>query len=121
MILINLTEILFLGFLTGNPTVDLKTQDLVVVEGEKLRIDAPFRAVPTPSISWHKDGKEIKVSDRTSMKSDYTSALLEVANAVHADAGVYTITLENKLGSTTGSVNVKVIGNVSFYLSKATN
>lgn len=86
-----------------------------------MRIDAPFRAVPSPTISWHKDGKEIKVGDRTTMKSDYTSALLEVTNAVHADAGVYTITLENKLGSTTGSVNVKVIGNLSFYLSRLTN
>lgn len=55
------------------------------------------------------------------MKNDYTSSLLEVTNAVHADAGVYTITLENKLGSTTGSVNVKVIGNVSFSIITHSN
>uniref|UniRef100_A0A8C3S4V6 Titin n=1 Tax=Chelydra serpentina TaxID=8475 RepID=A0A8C3S4V6_CHESE len=84
---------------------------IVVIEGEKLSIPVPFRAVPSPTITWHKGGKEVKAGDRTTMKSDYTSALLEVTNSVHADAGVYTITLENKLGSTTGSVNVKVIGN----------
>uniref|UniRef100_A0A8C0EK92 Titin n=1 Tax=Bubo bubo TaxID=30461 RepID=A0A8C0EK92_BUBBB len=96
---------------TGNPTIDLKTRDIVVVKGQKLRIPIPFRAVPSPTITWHKDGKELKAGDRTTMKSDYTSALLEVIDSVHADAGVYTITLENKLASTTGSVNVKVIGN----------
>uniref|UniRef100_A0A8C3KHS4 Titin n=1 Tax=Calidris pygmaea TaxID=425635 RepID=A0A8C3KHS4_9CHAR len=79
--------------------------------GQKLSIPVPFRAVPSPTITWHKDGKELKAGDRTTMKSDYTSALLEVIDSVHADAGVYTITLENKLASTTGSVNVKVIGN----------
>lgn len=96
---------------TGNPTIDLKTRDIVVVKGQKLSISVPFRAVPSPTITWHKDGKELKAGDRTTMKSDYTSALLEVIDSVHADAGVYTITLENKLASTTGSVNVKVIGN----------
>lgn len=47
------------------------------------------------------------------MKSDHISAQLEVPKSVHADAGVYTITLENKLGSATASINVKVIGNHS--------
>lgn len=82
-----------------------------MVEGEKLTIPVPFRSVPAPTINWHKDGKEIKIADRVSAKSDYTSATLDVSNVVRGDAGVYTITLENKIGSTTGSINVKVIGN----------
>lgn len=101
----------FLDFLIGNPTIDLKTQDIIVVEGEKLTIPVPFKSVPAPTINWHKDGKELKIADRVSAKSDYISATLDVSNVVHADAGVYTITLENKIGSTTGSINVKVIGN----------
>lgn len=47
------------------------------------------------------------------MKNDHISAHLEVPKSVHADAGIYTITLENKLGSATASINVKVIGNHS--------
>jgi hypothetical protein len=66
-----------------------------------------------PTVSWHKDGKEVKASDRLTMKNDHISAHLEVPKSVHADAGVYTITLENKLGSATASINVKVIGNSS--------
>lgn len=97
----------------GKPTIDLETHDIVVIEGEKLSIPVPFRAVPVPTVSWHKDGKEVKASDRLTMKSDHISAHLEVPKSVHADAGVYTITLENKLGSATASINVKVIGNNS--------
>lgn len=104
----------FFGFyLTGKPTIDLETHDIIVIEGEKLSIPVPFRAVPVPTASWHKDGKEVKASDRLTMKSDHISAHLEVLKSVHADAGVYTITLENKLGSATASINVKVIGNHS--------
>lgn len=38
--------------------------DLVVVETEKLHIPVPFRAVPSPRITWHKDGKELKADER---------------------------------------------------------
>lgn len=100
-------------WITGKPTIDLETHDIVVIEGEKLSIPVPFRAVPVPTVSWHKDGKEVKASDRLTMKNDHVSAHLEVPKSVRADAGVYTITLENKLGSATASVNVKVIGNHS--------
>lgn len=48
----------------GNPTLDFQTLDLVVVETEKLHIPVPFRAVPSPRITWHKDGKELKADER---------------------------------------------------------
>lgn len=48
----------------GNPTLDFQTLDLVVVETERLHIPVPFRAVPSPRITWHKDGKELKADER---------------------------------------------------------
>uniref|UniRef100_A0A4W3JJX7 Titin n=1 Tax=Callorhinchus milii TaxID=7868 RepID=A0A4W3JJX7_CALMI len=96
--------------LTGNPSIEVKSQDVIVVEGERLNVPLPFRAVPAPTVSWHKNGRELKADDRITLKSDYISACLEIARSVHADAGVYTLTLENKLGSTIGTINVKVIG-----------
>lgn len=56
----------------GNPTLDFQTLDLVVVETEKLHIPVPFRAVPSPRITWHKDGKELKADDRLSFRSDFS-------------------------------------------------
>lgn len=56
----------------GNPTLDFQTLDLVVVETEKLHIPVPFRAVPSPRITWHKDGKELKADDRLSFRSVFS-------------------------------------------------
>lgn len=43
--------------------------DLIVVETEKLHIPVPFRAVPSPRITWHKDGKELKADNRLGFRS----------------------------------------------------
>lgn len=53
----------------GNPTLDFQTLDLVVVETEKLHIPVPFRAVPSPRVTWHKDGKELKADERLGFRS----------------------------------------------------
>lgn len=55
---------------SGNPTLDFQTLDLVVVETEKLHIPVPFRAVPSPKITWHKDGKELKADERVGFRSE---------------------------------------------------
>lgn len=43
-------------------------------------------------------------------RKEYTSCHLEVDSSLHADAGQYKITLENKLGAASATINVKVIG-----------
>lgn len=53
----------------GSPTLEFQTLDLVVVETEKLHIPIPFRAVPSPRITWHKDGKELKADERLNFRS----------------------------------------------------
>lgn len=96
--------------LAGSPTLDFQTKDLVVVEGEKMHLPIPFRAVPSPKITWHKDGNELKADDRTFFRTEYTSCHLEIPSCLHADAGQYKVTLENSNGSASGTINVKVIG-----------
>lgn len=43
-------------------------------------------------------------------RKEYTSCHLEVDSSLHADAGQYKVTLENKLGAASATINVKVIG-----------
>lgn len=43
-------------------------------------------------------------------RKEYTSCHLEVDSSIHADAGQYKVTLENKLGAASATINVKVIG-----------
>ena len=67
-VIIEFTQVVFL--FPGNPTLEFQTLDLVVVETEKLHIPVPFRAVPSPRITWHKDGKELKADERLGFRSE---------------------------------------------------
>uniref|UniRef100_A0AAR2L666 Ig-like domain-containing protein n=1 Tax=Pygocentrus nattereri TaxID=42514 RepID=A0AAR2L666_PYGNA len=92
------------------PTISLQTQDVVIVEGEKMHLKVPYRAIPKPSMIWKKDETELKTGDRLTLTCELNNVHLELLKCKHEDAGVYTVTLENSLGSATGTVNVKVIG-----------
>uniref|UniRef100_A0A3P9BEB5 Titin n=1 Tax=Maylandia zebra TaxID=106582 RepID=A0A3P9BEB5_9CICH len=94
----------------GAPTMDLEAKDVIVVEGEKLHLNIPYRAIPTPKMVWQKDTVECKAGDRLSLTVEMNSAHLELLKCSRGDAGAYAITLENSLGTATGTVNVKVIG-----------
>lgn len=82
----------------------------MIVEGEKWHLPIPFRAVPKPKITWHKDGKELKDDERMSFRQEYLSCHLEIESCLHADSGQYKVTLENSLGASSGTINVKVVG-----------
>lgn len=87
-----------------------------MIEGEKLHLKVPYKAIPTPTMVWQKDTLECKVDDRLSMTLEMNNAHLELLRCTHADAGTYTIVLTNALGTVTGTVNVKVIGRMLFIL-----
>lgn len=46
-------------------------------------------------------------------RKEYISCHLEIDSSLHADAGQYKVTLENKLGAASATINVKVIGTQS--------
>lgn len=94
--------------------MELEEKDVVVIEGEKMHLNIPYRAIPTPKMVWQKDTAECKADDRLSMTVEMNSAHLELLRCTRADAGAYAITLENSLGTVTGTVNVRVIGRFSF-------
>lgn len=96
--------------------MELQVQDLVVVEGEKLHLNVPYRAIPTPKMVWQRDAVECKADERLSMTVEMNSAHLELLKCRRADAGAYAITLENSLGTATGTANVKVIGRTTTVL-----
>lgn len=83
---------------------------MIIVEGEKIHIPIHFKAVPSPKVTWHKDGNEMQADDRTFFRAEYTTCHLEIPSSLHADAGQYKITLENCFGSASGTINIKIIG-----------
>lgn len=93
----------------------MKAQDVVVVEGEKMYLKIPYQAIPKPSMVWKKGEAELKADDRLTMRCELNCIHLELLKCKHEDAGVYTVTLENSLGSATGTINVKVIGKTAVF------
>lgn len=93
--------------------MELESHDVVVIEGEKLHLNIPYRAIPTPKMIWQKDTVECKSNDRLSMRLEMNNTHLELLKCTRADAGTYSITLENILGTATGTARVKVIGRIS--------
>lgn len=81
-----------------------------MIEGEKLHAELPYRAIPTPKMLWNKESVELKADDRLSLTLEMNSCQLDLLRCSRADAGVYSLSLENSLGKASGTVNVSVIG-----------
>lgn len=90
--------------------MEAETQEIVLVEGERMHLKLPYRAIPKPTMVWKKGETELKTDDRITLSCEMKTVHLEMPKCKHDDAGVYTVTLENPLGSVTGTVTVKVIG-----------
>lgn len=87
-----------------------------MIEGEKLHLKVPYKAIPMPKVLWQKDTLECKADDRLSVTLEMNDVNLELLRCTRADAGTYTVVLTNSLGTTTGTVNVKVIGRMLLIL-----
>lgn len=99
--------------------MDMEALDIVVVEGDKLHINIPYNAVPKPEMVWSKiihtdtaSDTKLQNDDRRLMTCELNSVHLEVMKCVHDDAGEYSVTLENAIGTATRIINVKVIGKI---------
>ncbi|KAB0792164.1 hypothetical protein PPYR_14123 [Photinus pyralis] len=76
-------------------------RDAFAHEGQPLVMEVPFTANPVPHVQWTKDGKPLEASERVLLTCDGKKVALHVDNATPADAGVYSVTLTNALGSDT--------------------
>lgn len=94
----------------------MEAQDIVVIEGEKLHLKVPYKAIPTPQMVWQKDTLECKADDRLSVTLEMNDVNLELLRCTRADAGTFTVVLTNSLGTATGTLNVRVIGRMLLLL-----
>ncbi|XP_056878778.1 neuronal cell adhesion molecule a isoform X5 [Takifugu flavidus] len=81
------------------------TSTKMVLRGETLELECIAEGLPTPDISWQKDGGELpsgRVSFQTFQKT------LKISDVVEADAGDYRCTATNRLGSTHHIIKVTV-------------
>ena len=100
------------GFDTAAPEFSTEQihESLTLKEGETVIMELPYSASPAPRVTWDFNGRPLVSSRRVTVDviRNMTSAC--IGHVEMADAGTYTVTLENSFGKSTCSIRVKVFG-----------
>ena len=78
--------------------------------GEKIRIRIPIDGIPSPTVTWVKDGEVLEQSQRIEITESAGVATLFVHDAEKSDSGKYEIRIENPLASDRAEFDVFVQG-----------
>ncbi|XP_061770259.1 neuronal cell adhesion molecule a isoform X7 [Nerophis ophidion] len=89
------------GFLTPLGATSTK----MVLRGETLELECIAEGLPTPDMSWQKDGGELPTSRVSFLNYKKT---LKISDVGEADAGDYTCTATNRLGTVDHVIKVTV-------------
>ncbi|XP_061817411.1 neuronal cell adhesion molecule a isoform X5 [Nerophis lumbriciformis] len=89
------------GFLTPLGATSTK----LVLRGETLELECIAEGLPTPDMSWQKDGGELPTSRVSFLNYKKT---LKISDVGEADAGDYTCTATNRLGTADHIIKVTV-------------
>ncbi|KAL1021027.1 hypothetical protein UPYG_G00007780 [Umbra pygmaea] len=94
-----------------------KASSQTVLQGEEFLLECIAAGIPTPVITWIKDGGDL---DTTNMKVKNYNKLLQIPKASIQDAGEYTCMAQNKIGYVEHTITVRVKA-APFWLEKPTN
>ena len=95
--------------------IDAKNlHDLVVIAGERVKFDLPFQGIPTPEVTWIKDGDEDTPLETSSDKNliitnTEHSTKLAINNVAKKHRGKYTVIIKNASGTDTAKGELKVL------------
>ncbi|CAN8178623.1 unnamed protein product, partial [Coccothraustes coccothraustes] len=83
---------------------------LVVVAGNKLRLDVPISGEPLPTVTWTKDGQEFSAREgRVRLEDRQQLSSFVIESAERADEGRYEIRVTNPAGEDTAAINIRVV------------
>lgn len=83
-------------------------KDTTVEESNPLTLLAPFLGNPIPDVKWEKDGKILQSCNKIHFTCDGYKVGLEILDTNTGDAGLYTCTLTNHLGSAISDCHVGI-------------
>lgn len=91
---------------------------MTVIKKKPLVINCPISGIPTPNITWFKDGQVVEQSDHVTIS--LKGRQLTIRNTTIVDSGQYKCKGESSAGTEEKSFNVKVLGmcNVLNWFSK---
>uniref|UniRef100_A0A8C2TKQ0 Myosin binding protein C3 n=1 Tax=Coturnix japonica TaxID=93934 RepID=A0A8C2TKQ0_COTJA len=83
---------------------------IVVVAGNKLRLDVPISGDPTPTVIWQKVNKVLFESEgRVRVEKHEDHCVFIIEGAEKEDEGVYRVIVKNPVGEDKADITVKVI------------
>ncbi|XP_043277218.1 obscurin isoform X4 [Venturia canescens] len=95
--------------LPRKPSFEKPLEDVHVVVGEPLKLEAQVVAFPSPELQWFKDGLPIRPSKEIEFINEPNGLMgLSIDEARASDSGTYALVASNKHGEITGTANVEV-------------
>lgn len=83
---------------------------ILVVAGNKLRLDVPITGDPAPTVVWTKSEKVLTETDgRVHVETTKGHCVFTIECAERQDEGVYSVVVRNAAGEDTADINVKVV------------
>ncbi|XP_038663237.1 myosin-binding protein C, cardiac-type-like isoform X1 [Scyliorhinus canicula] len=83
---------------------------IIVVAGNKLRLDVPISGDPVPTVVWSKADKVITEMDgRVHVENHPEHCVFIMEGAVRSDQGVYTVLVQNPAGEDRANITVRVV------------
>uniref|UniRef100_A0A8C4I443 Myosin binding protein C3 n=1 Tax=Dicentrarchus labrax TaxID=13489 RepID=A0A8C4I443_DICLA len=79
---------------------------IVVVAGNKLRLDVPITGDPAPTVVWTKGEKG---DGRVHVETSKGHCVFTIEGADRQDEGIYSVVVRNPAGEDTADINVKVV------------
>uniref|UniRef100_A0A3Q4HDV3 Titin n=1 Tax=Neolamprologus brichardi TaxID=32507 RepID=A0A3Q4HDV3_NEOBR len=92
------------------PTFDVSNEmrkTLIVKDGSSFTMKVPFKGKPIPSVTWAKPDVDLRVRAVIDTTDTFSSITLE--KATRDDSGKYTVTLSNVAGTSSLTLNVRVL------------
>nr|XP_037866817.1 obscurin isoform X8 [Bombyx mori] len=91
------------------PSFSQELEDVKAVVGQPLKLEARVMAFPAPEVKWFKDGLPVRPSQAINFINQPGGVVgLSIDNCKPEDAGVYSLTVTNKLGEVGSKANVDV-------------
>jgi titin len=90
--------------------LDRKFEDTIIMKVKTSKvIEVPFVASPMPKITWAFNDGKFSDEKRVTVETIRGMTALTISRAERQDAGDYTLKIENKFGTISMTVHVKVL------------
>lgn len=87
-----------------------KVNDVSVEKGKNLILECTYTGTPPISVTWKKNGVKITHSEKCSITTTETSAILEIPSSKLEDQGQYSCHIENESGQDNCHGAITILG-----------